>query len=107
MKTLQKSGGIATLYMAISHLIGLVIFIAVLDYLNITDPAQKLALTVEKQSVIFSTNLLMYVFFGFALIVLSLAFVQSQRHGRQRGTRYYRCALRQGPDPGRVDLSGD
>jgi len=73
MKTLQKSGGIAALYMAISHLIGLVIFIVVLDYLNITDPMQKLAMNVEKQSVIFSTNLLMYVFFGFALIVLSLA----------------------------------
>lgn len=73
MKTLQKSGGIVALYMAIAHLIGLVIFIAVLDYINITDPLQKLALNVEKQSVIFSTNLLMYVFFGFALIVLSLA----------------------------------
>lgn len=73
MKTLQKSGGIAALYMAISHLIGIIIFIVVLDYLNITDPAQKLALNVEKQTVIFLTNLLMYVFFGFALIVLSLA----------------------------------
>ena len=73
MKTLQKSGGIAALFMAISHLIGLVIFIGVLDYISITDPAQKFALNIEKQSVIFSTNLLMYVFFGFALIVLSLA----------------------------------
>lgn len=27
MKTLQKTGGIAALYMAIAHLIGLVIFI--------------------------------------------------------------------------------
>ena len=73
MKTLQKSGGIAALYMAISHLIGLIIFVVVLDYINITDPIQKLAMNIEKQSVIFSTNLLMYVFFGFALIVLSLA----------------------------------
>lgn len=81
MKTLQKSGGIAALYMAISHLIGLVIFIAVLDYLNITDPTQKLALNVEKQTVIFSTNLLMYVFFGFALIVLSLALFDRMKSG--------------------------
>jgi hypothetical protein len=73
MKTLQKSGGIAALYMAAAHLIGIVIFLVILDYLNITDPAQKVALNVEKQTVIFSTNLLMYVFFGFALIVLSLA----------------------------------
>jgi len=73
MKTLQKVGGFSALFMAISHLIGIVIFIGVLDYINITDPAQKLALNVEKQTVIFSTNLLMYVFFGFTLVVLSLA----------------------------------
>jgi len=73
MKTLQKFGGFAALYMAASHLIGIVIFIGILDYLSITDPAQKVALNIEKQTVVFSTNLLMYVFFGFALIVLSLA----------------------------------
>lgn len=73
MKTLQKVGGFSALYMAASHLIGIVIFLGVLDYLNITDPAQKVALNVEKQTVVFSTNLLMYVFFGFALVVLSLA----------------------------------
>lgn len=81
MKTLQKSGGIAALFMAISHLIGIIIFIVVLDYLNITDPAQKLAMNIEKQSVIFSTNLLMYVFFGFALIVLSLALYDRMKSG--------------------------
>jgi hypothetical protein len=81
MKTLQRSGGIAALYMAISHLIGLVIFIVVLDYINIADPMQKLAMNVEKQSVIFSTNLLMYVFFGFALIVLSLALYDRMKSG--------------------------
>lgn len=73
MKTLQKVGGFSAMYMAASHLIGIVIFLIVLDYLNITDPVQKVALNVDKQMVIFSTNLLMYVFFGFALVVLSLA----------------------------------
>jgi len=81
MKTLQKSGGIAALYMAIAHLIGIIIFLVVLDYLNITDPAQKVALNVEKQTVIFSTNLLMYIFFGFALIVLSLALYDRMKSG--------------------------
>jgi len=81
MKTLQKTGGIAALFMAISHLMGLVIFIVVLDYLNITDLAQKLAMNIEKQTVIFSTNLLMYVFFGFALIVLSLALYDRMKSG--------------------------
>lgn len=81
MKTLQKSGGIAALGMAISHLIGIIIFIVVLDYISITDPVQKVALNVERQSVIFSTNLLMYVFFGFALIVLSLALYDRMKLG--------------------------
>lgn len=81
MKTLQKFGGIAALYMAVAHLIGIVIFIVVLDYLNITDPAQKVALNVEKQTVIFSTNLLMYVIFGFTLIVLSLALYDRTKSG--------------------------
>ena len=81
MKTLQKSGGAAALFMAISHLIGLVIFIVVLDYISITDPAQKLAMNIEKQTVIFSTNLLMYVFFGFALILLSLALYDRLKSG--------------------------
>jgi hypothetical protein len=81
MKTLQKFGGFAALYMAISHLIGFVIFIVILDYLNITDPAQKLAMNIENQTVVFSTNLLMYVFFGFALIVLSLALYDRMKSG--------------------------
>lgn len=81
MKTLQKVGGIAALYMAISHLIGIVIFLIVLDYLSITDPVQKVALNVEKQTVVFSTNLLMYVFFGIALIVLSLVLYERMKSG--------------------------
>ena len=81
MKTSQKFAGFAALYMAVAHLIGIVIFLIVLDYLNITDPAQKVALNIEKQTVIFSTNLLMYVFFGFALIILSLALYDRIKSG--------------------------
>ncbi len=73
MKNLQKFGGFSALYLAVAYLIGMVLFLVVLDYPSITDPAQKLALLVEKQMVIFSTNLLMYVFFGVFLIVLLLA----------------------------------
>jgi len=78
---LQKFGGFSALYLAIAYLIGMVLFLVVLDYLSITDPAQKLALLVEKQMVIFSTNLLMYVFFGVFLIVLSLALYDRLKSG--------------------------
>jgi hypothetical protein len=81
MKTLQKFGGFAAFYMAAAYMIGMVIFLAVLDYLSITDPAQKVALLVEMQTVTFSTNLLMYVFFGVFLIVLSLALYDRLKSG--------------------------
>jgi Domain of unknown function (DUF4386) len=81
MKTLQKFGGFAALYLAVAYLIGLVLFLVVLDYPSMTDPAQKVALLVEKQMVIFSTNLLMYVFFGVLLIVLSLALYDRLKSG--------------------------
>jgi hypothetical protein len=81
MKTLQKFGGLAALYLAVAYLIGVVLFLVVLDYPNMTDPAQKVALLVEKQMVIFSTNLLMYVFFGVFLIVLSLALYDRLKSG--------------------------
>jgi hypothetical protein len=81
MKTLQKFGGFAALYLAAAYLIGMVIFLVVLDYPSITDPAQKVALLVEMQMVTFSTNLLMYVFFGLFLIVLSLALYDRLKSG--------------------------
>ncbi len=81
MKTLQKFGGFAALYLAVAYLIGMALFLVVLDYPSITDPAQKVALLVEKQMVIFSTNLLMYVFFGVLLIVLALALYDRLKSG--------------------------
>jgi len=69
----QKLSGFAAFYLAASYIIGIVIFLVVLDYPSITDPAQKMSLLIEQQGVIFWTNLLMYVFFGIVLIPLALA----------------------------------
>ena len=73
MKTLQRSGAFAAFYLAIAYMIGIILFLVVLDYPSITDPAQKVALLVEQQAMIFWTNLLMYVFFSLVLVVLALA----------------------------------
>jgi len=81
MKTLQRSGGLAALYMAAAHLVGIIIFLVILDYVNITDPTQRVVLNVEKQAIVFSTNLLMYVFFSFALVILSLALFERMKSG--------------------------
>ena len=81
MKTLQKYGGFAALYLAVAYLIGMALFLIVLDYPSIADPAQKVALLVEMQAVTFATNLLIYVVFGVALIVLALALHDRLRAG--------------------------
>jgi hypothetical protein len=73
MNNLQKMGGFASLYLAAAYLVGIVLFLFVLDYPSIVDPAQKVALLVDKQTVIYLTNLLMYVVFGVFLVVLTLA----------------------------------
>jgi hypothetical protein len=80
---LQKFSGFSALYLAASHLIGMILYIVVLDYLSMTNPAQRVALIVEKQMVIFSTNLIMYVFFGVFLIILSLALYDRLKYGAQ------------------------
>jgi hypothetical protein len=81
MKNLQKMGGIAALYLAAAYLVGIVLFLVVLDYPSITDPAQKVALIVEKQMVIYATNLMMYVIFGFFLVALALALYDRLKSG--------------------------
>ncbi len=73
MKGLQKMGGVAALYMATAYLVGIVLFLFVLDYPSIVEPAQKIALLANKEGVIYATNLLMYVVFGIFLTVLALA----------------------------------
>jgi hypothetical protein len=81
MKTLQKFGGFAALYLAVAYVIGMAIFLVILDYPSITNPAQKVALLVDMEMVFISTNLLMYVFFGVFLIVLSLALYDRLKSG--------------------------
>lgn len=81
MKPLQKSGAFAAFYLAAACIIEIALFLMVLDYPSITDPAQKVALLVEQQAVIFWTNLLMYVFFGLMLVVLALALYDRLKAG--------------------------
>jgi hypothetical protein len=73
MRTLQKMGGFSALYLAAAYVIGIVLFLFVLDTPSIVEPAQKVALLVDKQMVMYTTNLIMYVIFGVFLIVLALA----------------------------------
>lgn len=73
MNNIQKMGGIAALYMATAYTVGITLFLFVLNYAGITDPAEKLAILIEKQTLIYSMNLILYVIFGVFLIMLMLA----------------------------------
>lgn len=81
MKNLQKAGGVAALYLAAAYLTGIVLFLFILDYPNIVEPAQKVTLLVDKQMIIYVTNLLMYVVFGVFLVVLALALYERLKAG--------------------------
>lgn len=81
MKTLRKFGGWAAKYLAAAYLIVMALFLGVLDYPNMTDPAQRVALLIDKQMTIYATNLIGYVFFGVLLVVLSLALYDRLKAG--------------------------
>jgi hypothetical protein len=73
VKNVQKIGGFAALYLAAAYAIGILLFLVVLDYPHIVEPAQRVALLIDKPMVIYLTNLLLYVIFGVFLVVVALA----------------------------------
>lgn len=81
MTKLQKKGGIAACYLAAAYVVGIMLFIFVLDYPNIVEPAEKVALLIERQAIITAANLLMYVIFGVFLVLLVLTLHEWLRDG--------------------------
>jgi len=81
MNNLQKMGGIAALFAAAATLIGLVGYILVLGTLDDVDPVQQVASLVDNQSFIYILNLIAYVFWGFFMVVLTLALYERLKSG--------------------------
>lgn len=73
MNNLQKMGGLAALYEALAYIAGMVFFIGVVNYTAVDDPLKKVALLVDHQGMVTLINLIIYVVFGVALVVLALA----------------------------------
>lgn len=69
MKNIQKLGGLSSFYLAFAYMVGILIFLVVLDYVNIEEPAEKVNLLITHTCTIYASNLLMYVLFGFVLLV--------------------------------------
>ena len=81
MKNLQKVGGIAALYEAAVYVLGMVFFLVVVDYPSVVDPAEKVALLVDNQAVMYLMYLLLYVVFGIFLVALALALYERLKAG--------------------------
>ena len=73
MKNFQKIGGIAALYEGIIYVLGMLGYLLVLNYGDVYDPVQKVALLADNQTFTFFLTLFVYVIFGPFLVVLALA----------------------------------
>jgi len=83
MKNIRRWGAIAALYEGIAYIIGMLFFLLLLDYTGITDPVTKIALFIENQTIIYVLNLIIYVFFGVFMVILSLALFDRLKEGSQ------------------------
>jgi hypothetical protein len=70
---LQRIGGIAALTEAAIYVAGILYFLVVLDYANVTGVSQQVELFVANQTSLYAMNFLIYVVFGIVLVVLVLA----------------------------------
>ena len=68
----QRAGGISALYLALAYLVAMPYFLLAVDYTNITNPAEKVALLAQHQGSMSAMYLITYVLFGIVLAVLSL-----------------------------------
>jgi hypothetical protein len=73
MMSLQKMGGMAALFEAAAYVLGMVFFLFVVNYPQVVDPAQKVALLAEHQASLHLVTLVIYVVFGVFLVILALA----------------------------------
>ena len=81
MKTLQKSGGFAALYLAAGYLMGMIGFLAVVDVSSVADPVQKVALMADNLTFLYILHLLVYVVWGIFMVVLALALYERLKAG--------------------------
>ena len=73
MKTLQKSGGIAALYIAVAYIVAIPYFLVVVNYPSVVDPTEKVILLRDNYTSMFAMHVIVYEFVALALVVLGLA----------------------------------
>lgn len=81
MKNLQKMGGLAALYLAAAYLVAIVFFLFIVNYPDVVEPVQKVALLVDNQVTMYTMHLVVYQIFGICLVVLALALYERLKSG--------------------------
>ena len=81
MKNLQKMGGIAALYEAAAYIVAMVGFLVVVDVAGVADPVQQVTLLAENQVFLTILYLIIYVLWGFFMVILSLALYERLKSG--------------------------
>lgn len=81
MKTLQKFGGFAALYLAAAYIVGMIGFLAVVDVSSVADPVQKVALMADNLTFLYILHLVVYVVWGVFMVVLALALYERLKAG--------------------------
>lgn len=79
MSSLQKMGGIAAIIMPLTYIIGIFMFVLVLNPGGPLSPVERVAFMAETQLLTYITMLLIYVVSGFTLIVLVQALYERFR----------------------------
>ena len=79
MSGLQRAGGIAALCEALIYVFGFVLFLGVLDYSGYDGPEGRVAFLVDNRVTLYVGNLVIYVLFGIALVVLTVALADALR----------------------------
>ena len=81
MVDLQKMGGIAALIAATAYIVGIALFLIILDPGGPLDPVERVAFLAEKETIMFISMLFIYVVSGFILVVLVQALHERLKAG--------------------------
>lgn len=81
MKTLQKMGGLAALYMAVAYIVAIPYFLVIVNYPSVVDPTEKVLLLRDNYTSMFVMHVIVYEFVALGLVVLGLALYQHLKVG--------------------------
>ena len=81
MKTLQKFGGFAALYLAAAYIVGMIGFLAVVNVSGVADPVQQVALMAANLPFLYTMHLFIYVVWGIFMVILTLALYERLKTG--------------------------